>query len=147
MISSSDIAAREPGSFRKVLIVDDEPRVTEALGRSLRKEFDVKVANDGRTAFRTLLVNDDIDTMILDVTMPYYDSVELIFDLGKAKRFPKLVFISGWCPSTLKLVAAMAAHLDFEVLGHFEKPVSAAALVEALKPAVPDTAVSVPTTL
>ena len=61
----------------KVLVVDDEPAVREAVVRVLRIEgFDVDSAADGREAMRTL-VSTRPDAVLLDVLMPELDGLEV----------------------------------------------------------------------
>jgi len=61
----------------KVLVVDDEPAVRDAVGRALRLDgFDVMTAIDGRDAIRRL---PDVrpDAVLLDVLMPGLDGLEV----------------------------------------------------------------------
>jgi DNA-binding response OmpR family regulator len=54
----------------KVLVVDDEPAVRDAIGRALKLDgFEVRTAVDGRDAIRSL---PDVrpDAVLLDVDMP-----------------------------------------------------------------------------
>jgi two-component system response regulator MprA len=61
----------------RVLIVDDEPAVREALERILSHEgFDVAVACDGREAVRSQAAA-PADAMLLDVLMPGLDGLEV----------------------------------------------------------------------
>jgi two-component system response regulator MprA len=61
----------------KVLVVDDEPPVREALERMLRAEgFDARTAPDGIEAIRAQAV-DPADAILLDVLMPHLDGLEV----------------------------------------------------------------------
>jgi len=51
-----------------VLIVDDEPLITEMFEVWLTADYDVTIANDGETALEQL--DDDIDVVLLDRMMP-----------------------------------------------------------------------------
>jgi two-component system response regulator MprA len=60
-----------------ILVVDDEPAVLHALHRALSFEgYNVKTAEDGRTALDTLL-DEPADAVLLDVTMPGLDGLEV----------------------------------------------------------------------
>jgi two-component system response regulator MprA len=60
-----------------ILVVDDEPAVRQALTRALSFEgYAVRSAVDGRTALDALLV-DPVDAVLLDVTMPGLDGIEV----------------------------------------------------------------------
>jgi two-component system, OmpR family, response regulator MprA len=61
----------------RILVVDDEPAVREALERILRIEgFEVTLAGDGRAAVRTQTTA-PADAVLLDVLMPGLDGLEV----------------------------------------------------------------------
>ena len=61
----------------RILVVDDEPAVREALERILRLEgFDVEMACDGREAVRSQAAA-PADAVLLDVLMPQLDGLEV----------------------------------------------------------------------
>jgi two-component system, OmpR family, response regulator MprA len=61
----------------RILVVDDEPAVREAVERALRLEgHDVGVAADGREALEALGARPP-DAVVLDVLMPRVDGLEL----------------------------------------------------------------------
>lgn len=61
----------------RVLVVDDEPAVRRALERALRLEnYDVELAADGEEALDAL-AGKPADVVILDVTMPRLDGLEV----------------------------------------------------------------------
>jgi len=61
----------------RVLVVDDEPGVRTALERALRLErYDVLLATDGRRAL-DLLAEEKVDAIVLDVSMPEIDGLEV----------------------------------------------------------------------
>jgi PAS domain S-box-containing protein len=69
---------RGPGVARRrarVLVVDDEPNVTEIIARAL-DSYDVTVAESGKKA-RELCESHDFDVILCDVTMPDFDGVDL----------------------------------------------------------------------
>ena len=76
----------------KVLVVDDEPAVLAALDRALRLEsYDVALAADGREALDALAVSSP-DAIVLDVSMPHVDGIEVCRRLRAAgDRTPVLM--------------------------------------------------------
>src|SRR4029453_2206749 len=61
----------------RILVVDDEPAVREALERILRFEgFDVAMAGNGREAVRSQAIA-PADAVLLDVLMPELDGLEV----------------------------------------------------------------------
>ena len=79
----------------RVLVVDDEPNITDLLAMALRYEgFEVRTAKDGRGAlsavseFRPALV-------ILDIMLPDIDGLEVLRRLGSANRRPPVIFLTA----------------------------------------------------
>jgi two-component system response regulator MprA len=61
----------------RILVVDDEPAVRQALRRALSFEgYDVALAGDGGEALRTL-ASERVDAVVLDVLMPEIDGLEV----------------------------------------------------------------------
>lgn len=61
----------------RILVVDDEPAVRDAVQRALKLEsYDVDTASDGSEALRSLAVSSP-DLMILDLLMPKIDGLEV----------------------------------------------------------------------
>jgi two-component system response regulator MprA len=68
----------------RVLVVDDEPAVREALGRTLRFEgYDVELAGDGAEALAAVSERRP-DMVVLDVMMPRLDGLEACRQLRAA---------------------------------------------------------------
>src|ERR1700690_3482080 len=78
---------------KRILFVDDEPMILEAIQhslRSMRAEWDVKFANSGREALETMALI-PFDVVITDMRMPGMDGAQLLEQV-KA-RFPRTVRI------------------------------------------------------
>ncbi len=70
--------AHPDGSPARVLVVDDEPSITELLSMALRYEgWDVRAAHDGRAAVRTSREFRP-DVVVLDVMLPDTDGLEVM---------------------------------------------------------------------
>ena len=85
------MGAAEPVPFRgvRVLVVDDETELADAVARGLRREgYAVDVANDGETAFEKARVN-GYDLICLDITMPGTDGREVCRRLRKEPLEPQ----------------------------------------------------------
>ena len=63
---------------QRILLVDDEEMVTQALGKLLRKRgYEVTVANDGKEAV-DLTKQQDFHLIITDIRMPRIDGISTI---------------------------------------------------------------------
>ena len=76
----------------RILVVDDEPSVRDALDRALRLDgYKVALARDGRAALE-VLADDPPDAVVLDVLMPAPDGLEVCRRLRAAgDRTPVLL--------------------------------------------------------
>ncbi len=72
----------------KILVVDDEPSVTDLLAYNLRKaHYEVLVAADGRQALR--LARETVpDLILLDLMIPEIDGLDVCRELRKTSDIP-----------------------------------------------------------
>lgn len=71
----------------RILVVDDEVELAEAIAASLRQEgYAVDIANDGHGALDRLMIN-DYDLVTLDLTLPDIDGREICRLIRTDKRF------------------------------------------------------------
>ena len=72
----------------RILVVDDEPAVTDLLAYNLRKaHYDVLTAADGRTALR-LAGESKPDLILLDLMIPEVDGLDVCRELRKSSGVP-----------------------------------------------------------
>ncbi|MEJ8847266.1 response regulator transcription factor [Variovorax rhizosphaerae] len=114
-----------------VFLVDDDPSVCKSLTRVLRGEGWRVHSFTSAEAFLTRPDPRTRGCLVLDVTMPGLDGLELQHRLMQTGHPLPIVFLSGHgdIPMTVQAIKAGAA--DF-----LTKPVSAATLVEAVRRAV-----------
>ncbi len=75
---------------RRVLVVDDEPMVVDVLHRYLERDgFTVEVARDGAAALAAVARNSP-DLVILDLTLPAIDGLEVCRTLRLSSHVPIL---------------------------------------------------------
>jgi two-component system, OmpR family, response regulator MprA len=108
--------AQDAGRMR-ILVADDEAPVREALDRALRIDgWEVGLAADGLEALRWM-GDDDADLVILDVTMPYMDGLEVCRRVrGDGDRTPILMLTAR------DAVADRVAGLDAGADDYLVKP-------------------------
>jgi CheY-like chemotaxis protein len=111
------------------LLVDDEETV-RAIGCEMLKElgFDVVTANDGREAVDLFKNRNDINLVILDLTMPHMDGEQCFRELRQLNPEIKVIMSSGFSEHevTQKIAGKGLA-------GFIQKPYKMSVLKNALK--------------
>ena len=83
-------------SNKKILIVDDEPDITESFGLALEDSgFEVDKYNDPAIALASFKPN-VYNLLILDIKMPKMDGFELYDKIKKIDKNVKVFFISAF---------------------------------------------------
>ncbi len=112
-----------------ILLVDDEPRVTQALKRLLRRSsLEVFTASSGQEALK-ILATEDIDVLVSDEQMPLMSGSELL--AIAAKEYPSTIrmILSG--QATLE--AAVRAINEGRVHRFFIKPCNEHDLLQGIQ--------------
>lgn len=80
----------------KILIVDDDPGLLELFKEGLEDQsFHILTANDG-VAAKNILMNEVVDCLVTDITMPEMNGAELVTYLrGEDNEIP-VFFITGY---------------------------------------------------
>ena len=74
-----------------ILVVDDDPKIRSVLGRGLRFEgYDVQIAASGQEALQ-LARDTPFDLVVLDLTMPRMDGLEVCRRLRRGVSIPILM--------------------------------------------------------
>ncbi len=74
-----------------ILVVDDDPKIRSVLGRGLRFEgYDVQIAASGQEALQ-LARDTTFDLVVLDLTMPRMDGLEVCRRLRRGVSIPILM--------------------------------------------------------
>jgi len=79
-----------------VLLVDDEPRVLSALGRSLRREgVEIQTAANAREALERIAAG-SVDLVISDQKMPGMQGIELLAAIRERSPRTARILLTGW---------------------------------------------------
>lgn len=112
---------------KKVLIADDEARLSEMLAISIRAEgAEVLTASDGAEAFRVATLENP-DIMLMDLNMPGVNGLEAIRSLRMALNDKPILVLTGYSTK-----ATFDSALEAGANECLSKPISAAALVEKM---------------
>ena len=117
---------------RKILFVDDEPHVTEALKRSLCKQpYEVLSANSAKEALE-ILEREPVNVVISDEKMPGMSGSEFLAIV--CRKYPETIrmILTGQA----SLEAAIRAINEGEIYRFFTKPCSGADLAITIRQAL-----------
>ena len=115
---------------QNILIVDDEPAITQSLKRSLRDEYEVFTANSAAEALEVMRVN-EIAVIITDQRMPDMQGVDFLVAARAIQPNSLSVLLSGYSD-----VQALIGALNIKtVRGFIPKPWDNQALLEKISDA------------
>jgi two-component system response regulator AlgR len=112
----------------KVILVDDEPLARERLRELLAGEADVEIvaeAGDGHAALHACAAHDP-DLVLLDISMPGIDGLEVARHLAAFEPRPAVVFCTAFDQHALSA-------FDAQAIDYLVKPVRAERLAAALE--------------
>ena len=81
----------------RILVVDDEPVLAAALGRSLEPEFEVEVLGNGREALERLRRDPPFDAVLCDLIMPEMTGMDVHEALSETdpELASRIIFMTG----------------------------------------------------
>jgi signal transduction histidine kinase len=82
---------------KRVLLIDDEKRLGEAIARALSDDHDVELESEARTALDRLRGGETFDVILCDLMMPVMTGMDLYAEVmqGDPKLASRFVFMTG----------------------------------------------------
>jgi CheY-like chemotaxis protein len=110
---------------RRVLVVDDERMVGEAIARALSEESDVDVVTEAHQALARIAKGESYDVVLCDLMMPVMTGMDLYAEIVRMKPelVGRLVFMTGGA-----FTARARAFLESVVNPCLEKPLDTSKL-------------------
>jgi DNA-binding NtrC family response regulator len=101
------------GKKIKLLIADDEKNVSLILQKELtRRNYEVSVANDGRSAVE-FAQKVDYDVVVMDMTMPQMDGIQALRVIKQAEPSPEIIMLTGNATLETAIEAMKAGAYDY----------------------------------
>lgn len=101
------------GKRIKLLIADDEKNFSLILQKELsRKDYDVSVANDGKSAVE-FAEKVDYDVIVMDIMMPNLDGIQALKILKQAEPSPEVIMLTGNASVETAIEAMKAGAYDY----------------------------------
>ncbi len=114
-------------SSPKILIVDDELGPRESLRMILQWDYDVVMAEGGRSAL-AVLEKENYDLVILDIRMPDINGIDLLAEIKQIAPDTEVVMITAYAS-----VETAANALRYGALDYLIKPFQADAVRDAVE--------------
>jgi len=102
------LAEAKPEPIRKILVVDDEEDIREALKEYLEElGYEVSVAENGKTAYEALLAR-DYDLVLMDMFMPEMNGAEALLKVKEAGKKPtNVILMTGYAGEDTAAIEAL----------------------------------------
>jgi len=112
----------------RLLIVDDEPEACDLLRNvALDVGYDV-VATLRAEEFKVAFAGSDADVIVLDLTLPGTDGIELLNYLAEMGTRARILIVSGYDEGIRRMAYAIGAARGLDMVGVLPKPVRIAEL-------------------
>jgi DNA-binding NarL/FixJ family response regulator len=117
-------------SVISILIVDDHAMVRQGLGLALQLHADLKIIGEARNGSEGVALAQALkpDVMLLDLSMPDFDGIEVTRKVRSLSPGSKILILSG-----IHADARIFATVDAGVDGYIVKDATTAELVEAIR--------------
>jgi DNA-binding NtrC family response regulator len=116
----------------RILLVDDDIQILDALQRQLRRDFDVTTTCDAKEAIRLVVSGGPFAVVVSDLRMPGMDGVSLLFLIRKISPETVRVLLTG----NADVEAAISAVNQGNIFRFLTKPCPPATLIAALEASV-----------
>ena len=109
---------------RRILIVDDDEKIIEALKKELREElekYEIDFALNGKEALEKI-EKKEYDLLVTDIRMPVMDGISLLMEILNRRKWMHVIVASG--ENTMRMVNLknMEELKDFGIITHIFKP-------------------------
>ncbi len=106
----------------KILVVDDDPLVLEALLQTFMDDYEVVSASSGEQALEVVSSEADIETIVLDIKMARMDGLKTASMLKKISPDIPIIFHTGY-PGDYSEDEIESGHQPFDYIGKNERPI------------------------
>jgi len=97
-----------------LLLVDDEKSFVEIISHRLRKRgFNVTGAFNGQDAFDLIANNENIDVVIMDISMPGMDRIEALQKIKNKRPLIEIIMLTGHASAPSAVTAMKFGAFDY----------------------------------
>lgn len=117
---------------KRILCVDDEPKVLSAFQRQLHDEFDITTANGGPEALTVIAAKGSFAVVVSDMRMPGMDGIHFLSEVKKRTPDSVRIMLTGFAD----LQTTVEAVNEGNIFRFLTKPCTPEALARALQAGV-----------
>lgn len=117
---------------RRILVVDDEPRVARVIAHAAEACGCQAARAGSAAAFRALYDRDRPDVVLLDLSLPGGDGIELLRFLAERRAKCAIIIVSGFDGRVVEAAVRFGTALGLRMAGALTKPVTVRELEGAL---------------
>jgi len=108
-----------PKARTKILVIDDDPKVSWILSEGLSSKFEFLTARDGIEGIQ-MVTTEKPEIVLLDIKMPGMSGLEVLEKLNKIDNRPEVIMVSGhgetnYVVESVKMGAAEFVNKPFDV--------------------------------
>ena len=116
----------------RMLIIDDEPEICDFLrGIAIDVGYDVVTANRGED-FKTAFAEAGADVILLDLTLPGTDGIELLKYMAEMGTRARILIVSGYDEGIRRMAYTIGEARGLDMAGVLAKPLRVAELRKLL---------------
>ena len=105
----------------KIIIVDDDRLVREALNQTFLDDYDVLTVDSGEACLELVKEHDDINCIVLDIRMAEMDGLQTAEAIQKLKPSVPIIFNTGY-PGNYSQADVNRQHKPFDYISKSERP-------------------------
>jgi EAL domain-containing protein (putative c-di-GMP-specific phosphodiesterase class I)/ActR/RegA family two-component response regulator len=121
---------KEQHTLPTLLVVDDDLFIRRQVSHIAGHYFRVRCSSSTVAIAESIL--EDVDTLVLDLSIPGGDAVAFMQSLARRAPQIRLILVSGLDLKTIKFTASVARQLNFRSVELLEKPFTRKTLVPVL---------------
>lgn len=125
-LRKSDPSLGEAGSesrMKRLLIIDDEPAFARLVERVAQGCGYAVTSTTRSEQFLDALVSENADVVVLDLSLPGTDGVELLRFMADSRCDAKVIIISGFDPRVLETSGRFGTARGLQIAATLTKPI------------------------
>ncbi|MCD4781014.1 MAG: response regulator [Candidatus Omnitrophica bacterium] len=113
---------------KKILIIEDDEGIREALQLILSDHYDIILTEDGQQGMECLYKENSIQCVLLDIKLPQINGLDILKTIKEKRPECKTIIVTGY-----KSVETVSQAAKIGADGYITKPFDASDILETVK--------------